>query len=82
MVNNQVRAQVNGCHGAFSQIFYMVSSILTMVLHKVDQFFIVVWVTEITLFLACIVYTVWYIFPWCKRDTFVDDHHEDEDDDI
>ena len=81
MVNDQVRAQVNGCHGAFSQIFYMVSSVTTMIFHKVDQFFIVVWVTEITIFLACVLYSVWYIIPSCKRDTFVIIDDDDDDDD-
>eukprot|EP01084_Bolivina_argentea_P256512 431923_1 len=69
MVKESVRAQVNGTQVALCQMFYMISSLLTMILHKVDQFFIVVWLTEILIFVACIVYSLWYLFYICKKNT-------------
>eukprot|EP01083_Nonionella_stella_P179671 638603_1 len=60
--------QVNGTHVALCQMFYTVSSILTMCLHHVDQFDIVMWVTIITIFAACVVYSLWYLFPFRRYD--------------
>ena len=68
--HSEVRAQVNGTQVAFCQLFYMVSSILTMVFHEVEQFFIVIWVTLSVLLAACLLYSMWYLLPWCQRDTF------------
>ena len=62
--DDSVRAQVNGTQMAFCNIFRMVSSVLTLAFHKVDQFFIVIWVTLAFLLGACIVYTLWFILPW------------------
>ena len=64
-VEDAVRAQVNGAQVALCQIFFMVSSVLTMVFHDVDQFYIVVWVTLATLFVACVMYSLWYVI--CAR---------------
>merc|ERR1712241_1110605 len=66
----QVRAQVNGTQVAFCQLFYMVSSILTMVFHTVGQFFIVIWVTLSVLLGASLVYSMWFLIPSCQKDKF------------
>ena len=78
--HSEVRAQVNGTQVAFCQLFYMVSSILTMVFHEVEQFFIVIWVTLSVLLAACLLYSIWYVLPWCQRDAFhaIQDENENE----
>merc|ERR1712013_210331 len=67
-VADAMRAQVNGTQMALSQIFCMASSLLTMVFHRVDDFFTVVWVTEATIFMASVVYSLWFVLPWCQQE--------------
>eukprot|EP01084_Bolivina_argentea_P020336 37821_1 len=78
-VNPIFRGQINGTQSAICQIFYMMSSVLTMIFHTVDQFFILVWVTLIVTLFACVVYFLWYFIPWCQIDRYVTEEEQQVD---
>ena len=61
LVNDSVRVQVSGCQKSMGALFGLTANILAIAYHRIDQYFTIVWITEIVVFIGCIIYSIWYV---------------------
>ena len=80
LTRKEVRGQINACNQGMAQFFSLIITGLTLIFHRVDQFFIVAWVVLSSLFLSAVLFTIWYIFPCCKKDRYVIDNQSNNND--
>lgn len=77
-VKPSVRAQVNGVQVSVSQLFFIFVAILAIVINQTNRFWILVLFTLGNIFIACIIYTLWYSCSCCQRDSDIEHDAEDQ----
>eukprot|EP01084_Bolivina_argentea_P292005 501921_1 len=66
-VKSNRRAQVNGVQVSVSQLFFIFVAVLAMIFSETSKFYILVFITLGNIFIACVIYTLWYSFACCQR---------------
>lgn len=70
-VPTDIRGYINGVQMSMCNVFYLSLTVMAMVFHSVDQFYILVFYDLIIVFFGAILYSVWYSFP----QKFAQDHY-------